>query len=147
MVEQIAMELAATGKVLMIDEADFLAKKSMIEIVRDIYELSGGGIILIGEESLPKQLAQWERVHNRMMAWFEALPASIDDANRLAEKFCAHLSLDEEVLLHTLERSGARPRRIRVNLENINDFARKHGIERIGSYPEWFSQRAPPARA
>ena len=51
----------------MIDEADYLVSRHMIEVIRDIYESSRATIILIGEEMLPQSLTRWERVHNRML--------------------------------------------------------------------------------
>ncbi|MBF0251151.1 MAG: ATP-binding protein, partial [Alphaproteobacteria bacterium] len=53
MVDQIGSELALSGRPLLVDEADFLVQKRMIEVVRDIYESSAAAIILIGEEHLP----------------------------------------------------------------------------------------------
>ena len=48
---------------LVIDEADFLVKRGMIEIVRAIYKYcasAGSSIVLIGEENLPNALKMWE---------------------------------------------------------------------------------------
>ena len=46
MVDQISQHLALSGAPLLIDEADYLVKRGMIEIVRDIYEGSGSPVIL-----------------------------------------------------------------------------------------------------
>ena len=53
MLDQIAEELALSGKPLVIDEADFLVEHKQIEIVRDIYEASQAPIMLIGEDANP----------------------------------------------------------------------------------------------
>ncbi|WP_236549860.1 ATP-binding protein, partial [Profundibacterium mesophilum] len=74
MVEAISAELAMSDAPLLIDEADMLVKRKMIEIVRDIYEGSGAPVILIGEELLPQKLQQWERIHGRMLDWVAAQP-------------------------------------------------------------------------
>ena len=49
MVDQIAQELTFSDRPLLIDEADVLVKRNMIELVRDIYESSHTPVILIGE--------------------------------------------------------------------------------------------------
>lgn len=54
MTDQIAEQLMKSGRPLIIDEADYIVGKKMVEVVRDIYEASSASIILIGEEMLPK---------------------------------------------------------------------------------------------
>lgn len=56
MMDQIGEELSLSQRPLIIDEADFLVQKRMIEVVRDIYESSQATIILIGEEAMPVKL-------------------------------------------------------------------------------------------
>lgn len=45
-VDQIAEQLALSGRPLIIDEADFLVQKGMIEIIRDVYESSLATVVL-----------------------------------------------------------------------------------------------------
>ena len=67
LLDQVCEQLAVTGRMLMIDEADYLTRSdSLIELVRDIYEGSQATIMLIGEELLPKKLKKWERFHSRI---------------------------------------------------------------------------------
>jgi len=103
MVDQIAQELAITGRVLIIDEADFLVGGKMIEIVRDIYESSGSPVILIGEELLPQKLQKWERLHGRMLDWVAAAPACIEDIDHLAKIYCGGLTLEADFKAHLLK--------------------------------------------
>jgi DNA transposition AAA+ family ATPase len=56
MVDQIAQQLALLDVPLIVDEADFLVARKMIEILRDIHEGSGAPVVLIGEELLPQKL-------------------------------------------------------------------------------------------
>lgn len=67
MVDQIAQELMLSEKVLIVDDAQYLVKRSFIGILRDIYESSENTIILIGEENLPQDLQRWENIHGRML--------------------------------------------------------------------------------
>ena len=84
MVDQISEQLAITGTPLLIDEADVLVAKKMVEIVRDIYEASFAPVILIGEELLPQKLQRWERVHGRMLRWVAAEPGNERDFDLLS---------------------------------------------------------------
>ena len=64
---------------LIVDEADKLVDRGMIELVREIHEHSGAPVILIGEEKLPAKLLTVERVHNRVLDWMQAQPCDLDD--------------------------------------------------------------------
>lgn len=131
MVDQIGQQLSLSRRPLLIDEADFLVGKSMIEVVRDIYESSQAAIVLIGEENLPGSLRRWERVHGRMLDWVAAEPASYSDAEHLARLYCGGIEVEQELLtaLHTA--SAGSVRRICVNLDRVRERAQLDGLKRI----------------
>ena len=147
MVDQIGEELALSGRPLLIDEADFLVQKRMVEVVRDIYESSGAAIILIGEEHLPGKLKAWERVHGRMLDWVAAQPASLADAKHLCHLYSPGVEVEADLLADLHEASGGSARRICVNLDRIRELARTQGLDAIGK-EDWgqrtFFRGAPP---
>lgn len=122
-VEQIGEQLSKSGRPLLIDEADLVAKDGMIGVVRDIYESSHGTVILIGEEKLPQTLRRWERIHNRMLDWVAAQPTDLREVGLLVAKKCPGLVIEPAVQQLVLERSQARARRIVVNLSQIAEYA------------------------
>lgn len=127
MVDQISEELALSQRVLLIDEADFLVKRSMIEIVRDIYESSGSPVVLIGEERLPRNLEKWERVHGRVLAWLPAEPACLEDVDLLAKIYAPEVDLDVNFQKLLLKESKHSIRRVCVNLELVSEYSKVHG--------------------
>ncbi|RJE87110.1 AAA family ATPase [Paracoccus onubensis] len=131
MIDQVSDEIAKSGRPLIIDEADHLVSRNMIEIVRDIYESSGATIILIGEELLPQKLQKWERVHGRMLDWVGAQPGDLNDVRHLAKLYCGGITLDEEVQALLLKESNASIRRISINLDRIREIALTKGLSRI----------------
>ena len=147
MVDQIGEELALSGRPLLVDEADFLVQKRMVEVVRDIYESSGAAIILIGEEHLPGKLKAWERVHGRMLDWVAAQPASLADAKHLTGLYCPGIEIEPDLLAKLHEASSGSVRRICVNLDRIRELARTQGQIKVGK-AEWgvrtFFQGTPP---
>lgn len=149
LVDQIAEELMKTGRPLIIDEADYLVRSSMIEVVRDIYESSQAPVILIGEERLPQKLSKWERVHGRMLDWVGAQPADLREVGMLAEIHCAGIELDAALKALVLEASNASVRRICVNLSLLAEEARTKGLTRM-SAADWgrkfFTGSAPAPR-
>ena len=155
MVDQIGMQLSQSGRPLIIDEADYLLSKGLIEVVRDIYESSQATILLIGEEQLPTKLKKWERVHGRMLDWVQALPASIADAKHLAKLYCRNVEISDELMAALHAASAGSARRVCVNLDRIREAAELMGpggrdgpvkMSRADFKGEFFSGNPPAAR-
>ncbi len=123
--EQLA--LAQNGdrpRPLIIDEFDYAIKKGYVDVVRDLYEASGGApILLIGEEMLEGKLRKWERMHNRILDWFPAQPATIADVRRLADMYCPKTKVADDLLERLLQATRGVTRRICVNLDRVAEFA------------------------
>lgn len=150
MVDQVSEELARTGRPLLIDEADHLVDRNMIEIVRDIYEGSGATVILIGEELLPQKLQKWERVHGRMLDWVGALPGDMADLGHLVPIYCPDITLSANLKDHLLKVSNRSIRRICINLSRVKEFAQTRGMAEV-SREDWgketfFTGDAPAPR-
>lgn len=152
MVNQISKEIASTGRPLLIDEADHLVERGLVQLVKDIYEASEAAIILIGEEDLPRKLMQWERVHGRMLDWVPAEPAVIDDVHHLQPHYAAGVEIEDVLAEQMLHESHHSIRRVCVNLDLLRDYARTTGATRI-TKKEWatsgrrfFSGMAPKPR-
>jgi len=116
---------------LIIDEADKLVDKGMIEIVRELHEHSGAPIILIGEEKLPSKLLAVERVHNRVLDWLPAQPCDLEDTQELARAFAPNLTITDDLMDLIRTQSGGRARRIVVNVSRVAEFARNKGLKII----------------
>lgn len=145
--EQAIEIMAAPGHPpLIIDEADRLVDKNMIELVREIQEGAQVPIILIGEEALPQKLERVERVHNRVLDWVMAQPADLEDTRKLAALFCPSLPIDDASLETMRRASDGRARRIVTNLYHLKEFAAVHGLSAIeagGPVPDFITGRAP----
>lgn len=131
LVDKVVTVLVEDDRPLIIDEADKLVDKGMIELVRQLQEESGAPILLLGEEKLPSKLAQVERVHNRVLVWEPAQPCDIDDTRALANLVCP-IDVADDLLDHIRDRSGGRARRIVVNLDLVTEFARASGLKSLG---------------
>lgn len=123
MVEQIGQQLAQSNRPLLIDEADHLVDKGLINTVKDIYECCHGSIILIGEELLPQKLVPIERVHGRMYDWVAAEPATLQDAEHLVKLYCRGISVEDDLLGAVHDVAAGSVRRISVNLSRIHEAA------------------------
>ena len=131
MLDQICEQLTLSKRPLLIDESDYLVKKGMIEIVRDIYEGSQGTVILIGEEGLPRALAVWERIHNRMLDWVKAEPCSLADCKILAPMYAKGVEIAEELLARVHKDVKGCTRRVCVNFDRMREYAALNGLSSL----------------
>lgn len=134
---------------LIIDEADKLADKGMLELVREVHEHSQAPVILIGEEQLPAKIRKVERVHNRVLNWAPAEPCDVEDGRALADLFCPDLNLSDDLVSLLVEKSDGRARRIVVNLNQMIAHARTTQETDLdaGTFKGgWFYTGEPPRR-
>ncbi len=150
LVDRVAEQLAKSLRPLIVDEADHAVKKSMIEVIRDLYDASDGVVLLIGEERLPAKLEKWERVHGRMLDFVGAEAASASDARILARMYCPGIQIGDALYAQVMKESGPSVRRIVVNLNHIRERANEHGVTSINvdawKGDEFSNGRAPKAR-
>ncbi len=133
---------------LIIDEADKLVDKKMIDIVREIAEVSLAPVVLIGEEQLPAKLRANERVHNRVLRFTLAEACDIEDAAELAKIYAPRVTIGDGLLGRIVLISQGRARRIAVNLNNVRIFAQNEGLERVSlaDYAADFYTNEAPTR-
>lgn len=139
MVDRIAEALAADGLPLLIDEADFLVRKNMIEIVRDLYEMSETPVILIGEELLPQKLKRWERVHGRIRSWVSAELADDRDFELLRQIRAPGIEIEPALAAAIKKASSGSARRLVVNLDEVEEISRRIGRTTVG-LSDWGGQ-------
>ncbi|MQT13676.1 AAA family ATPase [Segnochrobactrum spirostomi] len=132
-------ELARTQRLLIVDEADILADRNALEIVRSLHMSSGSPILLIGEEALPGKIRRFERIHNRVLTWAPAQPASLADARQLATIYCGRVAFDDDLLDHIVRKSQGRVRRIVVNLDRVEKDAVRARVDRADR--AWWGDR------
>jgi len=131
MMEQVAEHLDLSQRPLIVDESDYLIDRNVIEMLRDLHEMSHSTILLIGEEQFPRKLLKWERFHNRVLVWQLAQPCNLDDARKLAAFYCPNLEVADDLLERVKEMARGGARRICVNLDMIRDYCQKQGLKRI----------------
>src|SRR5690606_21606995 len=98
MVDQVAEQLSRSGRPLLVDDVQYLLDKAAANILTDLYNASQGTIVLIGEERVPSSLARLERLHNRVLEWVPAQPASLDDVQQLARAAYPHQLMADDLL-------------------------------------------------
>lgn len=113
---QIIDELRAQPRLLIFDEMEFLVKRQLVEIIRDVLDETSIPVMMIGEETLPGKLKEWERVDNRILVRAPAQPASEQDALKLRDHYCPRLTVADDLALAFRDACKGITRRIVVNL-------------------------------
>lgn len=145
-VEQLTLD---PNRPIIFDEADYIVKKGKIDFVRDLLDMSGTPIVLIGEELLPQKLKRYERTANRVLATVHAQPTDLREAQQFAGLYAPGITIKDDLLAAMIEAGQGRARRIIVNIQRAKQIAMQGhrktiGREEWGSMP--FYDNEPPKR-
>jgi hypothetical protein len=152
MVDQICQQLVLSKKPMILDEGDYLVKRKLIELVRDLYENSGAAILLVGEERFPMALRrESERFYDRVLEWQPAERTDMEDARKLARLYSPDVEIRDDLLAEILKASRGVARRVAVNIENVRQEAKK-AAKRVIDAETWggkpfYTGDAPMRRA
>jgi DNA transposition AAA+ family ATPase len=136
MLDYIANALAERQRPLFVDEADYLLRDvAMLESLRDVHDLSGMPVVLIGMEGIQKRIAghpQRAQLARRISHWVEFLPSDLEDAKTLAAAVC-EVALDDELLgaLHA-QAKGSIGLMV-VGLARIEALAKANGWKKVSA--------------
>ncbi len=137
--EQLIDHLNAHPRPIIIDEMDYLVKKQMVDIIRDIHDATAIAILMIGEEALPAKLKEWERFDNRILVYTPAQAASDQDALKLRDHYCRKAKVADDLVLEFRRSCAGVTRRIVTNLERAQNLAVDEGKLEIDR--DWWGDR------
>lgn len=150
MVDQVAEQLSRSGRPLLIDDVQYLLEKAVANVLTDIYNASQGTIVLIGEERVPSSLAKLERLHNRVLEWVPAQPATLDDLRSLAKASYPSLKIADDLLEDLRHKVRGCLRRVAVNLYKVYGETQAMAMDSIDlagwGNRGWFTGEAPVRR-
>lgn len=150
MVEHIVERLALDARPLFVDEADYLFSNNarMIETLRDIHDLSGSPVVMVGMEGIERRLVHRKQLARRISQWVEFRPADLEDAARVAQTVC-EIEIEDDLLCHIHNETNGSIGLMVVGLARIEAFAKTNGMKKV-SLDQWgqrqlFLSRAPRA--
>jgi hypothetical protein len=147
MVAHIAGELGRTSRPLFVDEADYLLRDPrMLETLRDIHDVSGAPVILVGMEGIDRRLVHRQQLARRISHWVEFRPLDRDDARVLAETVC-EVSVSPDLLASLHAQAKGSVGLMVVGLARIEAFGRANGLSSVdagqwGEEPFFLARRA-----
>ncbi len=86
--DQAVEQLLENPRPLLIDEVDYLVKGGMVEILRDLNDITNAPIVLMGMEHADKKLKRFRHLYDRISAVVKFDLFSREEINSLAEQIC-----------------------------------------------------------
>ncbi|MCF6246896.1 MAG: ATP-binding protein [Desulfobacula sp.] len=125
----IAEELDETPRTLLIDEADKLCLHG-IGHLKDIYDMTGTPIVLVGEPSIYGKLHAKEHFWNRVTRTVEFGPVTLEDVVVLGMKAC-DLKIKPEAATLLLKRCKGGFRILHHDLRDLEVIAKSNNLKEI----------------
>lgn len=127
MVDHIVTALQESNRPLFVDEADYLLKDGdMIETLRDIHDLSGVPVVMVGMEGIERRLNARPQLARRISHWVEFLRSDLADARDIARATC-EVQVDDELLHRLHQEAGGSVGLMVVGLARIEQLAKANG--------------------
>lgn len=125
MFDFIVKKLRCSHRSLFVDEADYL-NEDMIEVLRDIHDLSGRPVTLIGMDEVRRGLVQNERFMRRITEEIKFLPMDFNDCLAVY-RAVAEIDIEEDLLAALNEEAGGNVGLIVNGIGMIEKVAKSNG--------------------
>ncbi|WP_299370488.1 ATP-binding protein [uncultured Tateyamaria sp.] len=115
---------------LIIDDAQYLVKRNMIGMARDIYNLAGSivPVILVGEPKLYDHLRGTANIYNRVTGRVQAPPCNMADATRLAQVYAPGVDIDPVLMTEIVQQANGSVARVSGMLGTVRNAAQAQGV-------------------
>lgn len=150
MVRHIISTLSPTNRLLVVDEADYLfSNLKMLETLRDIHDVSGCPVILVGMQGIEKRVVHRPQLRRRISQWIEFRAADLDDARTVTSTVC-EVEIEDDLLQQVHAEAEGNVGLMVVGLARIEQLSRANGWKKIDA-ERWgnrqlFLSRAPKLR-
>jgi len=132
MITYICQQLAQNPRPVFIDEADYLFRQlEMLDSLRDIYDISGCPVILVGMEDIARRLQNHGRFARRVTQWVEFQGIDLDDARIVADT-CCDIHIADDLLQHLHGVTAGNIGRQIVALTKIERMAKSSALDQVG---------------
>ena len=134
MFDQIQEALTGDPAIILIDEIDAIAgSRTMMAILKDIHDVTGSAILMIGEDRVDGLLKRFESFYNRMNRGALAHLSNHDESDIAAviAQRC-EVDVDPSVANAIHQETGGRSMRSVIDrIRDIEAFARTNGVKRL----------------
>jgi DNA transposition AAA+ family ATPase len=129
MFDFVVKQLKVTRRCLFIDEADYLTE-NMIDVVRDIYDLSRRPIVMIGMDDITRSLATNERFMRRITQEVHFKPLDSTDTRLVCDDVCT-VQVADDLLAKLHTESGGNIGLVSTGLYKIERLAKNANSDSV----------------
>jgi DNA transposition AAA+ family ATPase len=123
----------STRRPLFIDECDYLLRDlRMLETLRDIHDMAGIPVILVGMSGIEKKLAHRQQLSRRISQFVEFQPLDMQDARILADTVC-DVGVSDDLLSKIHKESQGGMGLMIVALARVEMFAKTQQWETVNA--------------
>lgn len=119
---------------LIVDEADFLVRStaSLLEVLRDITDLTGTMCFLVGMEHFPLKVAKYPHIASRVARVVEFETLSLADVKATVTAK-AEVSIDDDVIAEMHRQAKGRMRLVLNAIANVEQWAQSNSWPKVTS--------------
>ena len=130
LIEQCITHLRLKPQVIIIDEVDYLINRHrIVETLRDLHDLTGVPIVLIGMQEAKTKLGKYRHLYDRISEIIEFKPFSKDDLDVIVEELSEIKITDEakEIFFEKINRF----RQVIKGISLLENLAKTNGLNKI----------------
>ncbi|WP_028314695.1 AAA family ATPase [Desulfatibacillum aliphaticivorans] len=128
MANTVTQALMEEPRPIFVDEADYLFRQpQMVDTLRDIYDVTGSPVILIGMELMARKIRTNGRFARRITQWIEFKGIDLADARVLADTMC-EVGIDDVLLAYIHKEACANIGRMSTALSKVETFGKTNGM-------------------
>jgi DNA transposition AAA+ family ATPase len=126
-------KLAVDMVPVILDEADFLVRStpSLLEVLRDITDLTGTMCFLVGMEHFPLKVARYGHIASRVARVVELDPLSVADV-RATVNLKSEVAIDDDLVARIHAEGKGRMRLVLNAIANIESWAQSNSWKKVG---------------
>ncbi len=123
--------LSEQPRPIFIDEADYLFRQpDMLDTLRDIYDVTGSPMVLIGMEAFARKVQSRSKFARRITQWVEFSGIDAADGRTLADTLC-EVKVADDLLAHVHKAARMNIGRMVTGLARIEQFAKINALETV----------------
>lgn len=130
LIEQCITHLRLKPQIIIIDEVDYLINRNrIVETLRDLHDLTGVPIVLIGMQEAKTKLGKYRHLYDRISEIIEFKPFSKDDLDVIIEELSEIKITDEakEIFFEKINRF----RQVIKGISLLENLAKTNGLNKI----------------
>ena len=130
LIEQCITHLRLKPQIIIIDEVDYLINRHrIVETLRDLHDLTGVPIVLIGMQEAKTKLGKYRHLYDRISEIIEFKPFSKDDLDVIVEEL-SEIKITDEAKEIFFEKTN-RFRQVIKGISLLENLAKTNGLNKI----------------